>query len=266
MNFGITGNIGGYYLSEQHRKNIETAKNNGVSFADSLAIANAEEQDNVSEISFKDMLKAKYPEAYYNVMDTSKIDGNLWGRNDYPWDAYFSEPVDESVLNWKPSGAEPPMLDSNIQSKINSICGKMSIVIPQALEEKMKSSPKLAQQVIDKIDGFISQYYRPGANQGFLMTFDENGEINHACITSGGQITVSSSEFADARKAREKKQAERNRIIEENAIKRKIMEIENNKMYYENNIKKAASVKTYENIMGMTETPNNINIDITNLF
>ncbi len=56
---------------------------------------------------------------------------------------------------------------------------------------------------MNNVDGFIAKYYRPEANQGFLITFDENGEINHACVVSEGRVTVSSSEFAEARKARE---------------------------------------------------------------
>ena len=61
-------------------------------------------KSDVSVMSFKDMWQARYPGAYYNVMDTSRIDGSLWGRNDYPWDKYFSNNADDSVLDWKPSG------------------------------------------------------------------------------------------------------------------------------------------------------------------
>lgn len=223
---GLSGKIGGYGAGSIYRKG-KTADSGGVSFlelASAKAAQNVTEQASAAEMSFKDMLKSKYPGAYYNVMDTSRIDGGLWGRNDYPWDAYFSEPADESVLGWTPSGAEPPMQDSKVQNKINSMAGKMSIVIPPELEEKMKNDPELAKQVMDKVDGFITKYYRPEANQGVLITFDENGEINHACIACEGRITVSSSEFVEARKEREAKQAEYERVAIENAIKRKLRE------------------------------------------
>ena len=224
--YGLLGKVGGYGSAGIYQKE-KAADSGGVSFlelASAKAAQNVTEQTGVTGMSFEDMLKSKYPGAYYNVMDTSKIDGGLWGRNDYPWDAYFSKPADESVLNWTPTGAEPSMQDSEVQNKINSMAGKMSVVIPSELEEKMKNDPKLAKQVMDKIDGFISTYYRPEANQGFLITFDENGEINHACIACEGRITVSSSEFVEARKAREAKHAEYERIAEENAIKRKLWE------------------------------------------
>ena len=246
MDFGVTGKLGGYYLAEQYRKNAAAGKSGGVSFAE-LAATKSAGSESVEGMSFKDMLKSKYPGAYYNVMDTSKIDGGLWGRNDYPWDAYFSEPADESVLGWTPSGAEPSMQDSKVQNKINSMAGKMSIVIPPELEEKMKNDPELAQQVMDKVDGFINKFYRPEANQGFLITFDENGEINHACIASEGSITVSSSEFVEARKAREAKHAEYERLAEESALKRKILAQETDRRYYQS---KAVSAAAYEkNIM-----------------
>lgn len=202
-------------------KNQQTKEASGTGFLEKL---NGVSKNDI--VSFKDMLKSKYQGAYYNVMDTSKINGNLWGRNDYPWNVYFAEPADKSVLNWMPSGAEPSMQNPKVQAKINSMAGKMSIVIPTELEENMKDEPVLAQQVMDKIDGFVKKYYRPEANQGFLITFDESREINHACIACEGRFTVSSSEFADARKAREAKRKEYMQIIEESSLKRIEMERE----------------------------------------
>ena len=134
MDFGLTGKLGGYYLAEQYRKNEAAGKSSGVSFAE-LAAAKATEK--TEGVSFKEMLKSKYPGAYYNVMDTSKIDREIWGRNDYPWDAYFSEPADESVLGWAPSGMEPDMQSPEVHAKLKSMVGKIAIVIPPELEEKM---------------------------------------------------------------------------------------------------------------------------------
>lgn len=97
----------------------------------------------------------------------------------------------------------------------------------------MKNGPEFAQQVMDNIDDFIAKYCRLEANQGFLITFDENGEINNACIACEGRITVSSSEFVEARKAREAKHAEYERIAEENAIKRKLQQQIVEEKYYQ---------------------------------
>ncbi len=223
MDFGVTGKLGGYYLVEQYRKNVAADKNGGASFVELAAAKAAGKTENGS---FKEMLKSKYPEAYYNVMDTSKIDGFLWGRNDYPWDKYFSNNVDDSVLNWKPSGAEPDMQSPAVRAKMNAMLGKISVVIPPALEERMKNNTELTQKVMERMDSFLLSNSTPGENEGFLMTFDENGEINHACVVGELKFTVSSSEFVEARRAREAKHAEYERLAEEAALKRRLMELE----------------------------------------
>ena len=223
MDFGVTGKLGGYYLVEQYRKNVAADKNRGASFVELAAAKAAGKTENVS---FKEMLKSKYPEAYYNVMDTSKIDGFLWERNDYPWDKYFSNNVDDSVLNWKPSGAEPDMQSPAVRAKMNAMLGKISVVIPPELEERMKNNTELTQKVMERMDSFLLSNSTPGENEGFLMTFDENGEINHACVVGELKFTVSSSEFVEARRAREAKHAEYERLAEEAALKRRLMELE----------------------------------------
>ena len=245
MDFGVTGKLGGYYLAEQYRKNA-AGKSGGVSFAE-LAAAKAAEQSDVSGMSFKDMWQARFPGAYYNVMDTSKIDGSLWGRNDYPWDKYFSNNADDSVLNWKPSGAEPDMQSPAVRAKMNAMLGKIAVVIPPELEEKMKNNTELAQKVMERVDSFLLANSTPGENEGFLMTFDENGEINHACVVGELKFTVSSSEFVEARRAREAKHAEYERLAEEAALKRRLMEQEADERYYKDSMtKKAVSIAAYE--------------------
>ena len=247
MDFGVTGKLGGYYLAEQYRKNAAADKNGGVSFAE-LAAAKAVGKSDVSGMSFKDMWQARFPGAYYNVMDTSKIDGSLWGRNDYPWDKYFSNHADDSVLDWKPSGAEPAMLDPKVQAKINFTIGKKAIVVPPELEEKMKNDPELAKSVMAKVEGFIAEQdiMNPNPRKGYLIALDENGDIAHACVTSE-KMSVSSAEFIEARKAREEKHAEYERLAEESALKRRLMEQEVDERYYKDSItKKAVSIAAYE--------------------
>ena len=240
MDFGLTGKLGEYYLTQQYQKNRVAGKSDSVSFAE-LAVAKAAEK--TEGVSFEVMLKSKYPGAYYNVMDTSKIDGSLWGRNDYPWDKYFSNNADDSVLNWKPSGAEPDMQSPAVRAKMNAMLGKIAVVIPPELEEKMKNNTELAQKVMERVDSFLLSNSTPGENEGFLMTFDENGEINHACVVGELKFTVSSSEFVEARRARGAKHAEYERLAEEAALKRKILAQETDRKYYQN---KAVSIAAYE--------------------
>ena len=161
---GVNGALaaGAYQYADKAQK----TNTNKVSFAKLAATKAAGKTENVS---FKGMWQARFPGAYYNVMDTSKIDGSLWGRNDYPWDKYFSDNADASVLDWKPSGAEPAMLDSKVQAKINSTIGKKAIVVPPELEEKMN----------DRETAICSQ-----GDRNFLRVCDElEVEYQHMAFT-----------------------------------------------------------------------------------
>jgi hypothetical protein len=117
------------------------------------------------------------------------------------------------------------MLDSKVQAKINSTIGKKAIVVPPELEEKMKNDPELARRVMAKVEGFIAEQdiMNPNPRKGYLIALDENGDIAHACVTSE-KMSVSSAECIEARKAREEKHAEYERLAEESALKRKLME------------------------------------------
>lgn len=239
---GVNGALAGAY---QYADKAQKTNTNEVSFAELAATKAAGKTENVS---FKDMWQARFPGAYYNVMDTSKIDGSLWGRNDYPWDKYFSNNADASVLDWKPSGAEPAMLDPKVQAKINSTIGKKAIVVPPELEEKMKNDPELAKSVMAKVEGFIAEQdiMNPNPRKGYLIALDENGDIAHACVTSE-KMSVSSAEFIEARRAREAKHVEYERLAEENALKRRLMEQEADDRYYKDSMtKKAVSIAAYE--------------------
>lgn len=246
---GVNDILGAYQYANRTQK---ISKN--MSFAELAAAKAAErvtEKVSVAGMSFEEMLKSRYPGSYYNVMDTSKIDGSLWGRNDYPWDKYFNNNVDDSVLDWKPSGAEPAMSDPKVQTKISSTLGKKAIVVPPALEKKMENDFELAQKVMKKVEGFIAEQeadviHMPGyfqnPNHGYLIVLDEDGEIAHACVTSESW-SVSSSEFVDARRAREAKHAEYERLAEEAALKRKMLAQETDRKYYQS---KAVSIVAYE--------------------
>ena len=244
--FGVTGKLGGYYLAEQYRKNAAADKNGGVSFAE-LAAAKAAGQSDVSGISFKDMWQARFPGAYYHTADAYKIPQGAWQRYDFPHEKFFSDELDESIIDWKPTGVEPKLTDASVQSRIDSTLGKKAIVVPPALEEKMKNNTELAQKVMERVDSFLLANSTPGENEGFLMTFDENGEINHACVVGELKFTVSSSEFVEARRAREAKHAEYERLAEEAVLKRRLMEQEADKRYYKDSMtKKAVSIAAYE--------------------
>lgn len=96
-----------------------------------------------------------------------------------------------------------------MQAKIGSTLGKKAIVVPPALEEKMKNDPELAQKVMKKVESFIAEQ--------------------------------------EARREREAKHEEYERLAEESALKRKLLEQETDERYYQTSItKKAVSIAAYE--------------------
>jgi hypothetical protein len=161
------------------------------------------------ELSFEDTLKAKYPRAKYHVMDASKISQGTWERNDFPFEKFFEDDIDESVLNWTPTGKDPDMVDSCVQARLDSTLGGKAIVVPPELEEKMKNNPELAQKVMDKVDSFIANHpTRSGRVLSYLIALDENGDIAHFRVTGGGGHISGPSE-AELRKFEEEQKAKR---------------------------------------------------------
>ena len=197
MDFGLTGKLGEYYLTQQYQKNRVAGKSDSVSFAE-LAASKAAGTERVEGMSFKDMWQARFPGAYYHVMDGSKISQGAWDRK--------------------------------------------ALIVPPALEEKMQNDSELAEKVMANVENFIATYPAvPGCS--YLIELDENGEISKYRLTSPGTITVSSSEFVEARRAREAKHAEYERLEEETALKRKMLAQETDRRYYQS---KAVSIAAYE--------------------
>lgn len=252
MDLGVTGKWGENYLSGQYRKNAAAGTNGGVGFAE-LAAAKAAGRPDVSGISFKDMWQTRFPGAYYHVMDGYKISQGTWERLDFPHDDFFRNKVDESILDWKPTGPEPKMTDSSVQSRAVSTLGKKSIVVPPALEEKMKDDPTLAKQVMERVETFIAEKEatkRPNRIRSYILVLDEEGEIAHTCITSGGGVSgpteAAQRQFEAEQEAKRKRRAEYMGIVEESALKRKLMGQEANEQYYKASITKEKVSAVYE--------------------
>lgn len=266
MDLGFTSKIGEYYLQALAGKNAAaknmTAKNTaatgnrGVNFGDIISTKSAQgvsEQDNVNLIKFKNQLQAIFPGAYYHVMDASKIPQGTWQRMDFPFEKFFANKVDESVLNWTPKGAAPAMTDPKVQSRLDSVLGQHSIVVPPALEEKIKNNPALADKVMANINHLLewNGYPVPGRINSALIVLDEDGEVARwNLISGGGGITGPTEEeqrrFEEDQKAKKLRRAKYMRIIEEYAIKRKLQEMERNAMYYQESVKALALSSEYQ--------------------
>lgn len=194
MDFGLTNKVNEYVLGNLFQQKHITDKTDNTSFSSVLAAIRA---DNINNQNLEDMLKAQYPELKYHVLDTSKISQSLWERQDYPFEKYFEDDLDESILDWKPSGANPSMLDQNVQARLNSTIGMKAVVLPPELEEKMKNDPGLAQSIMDKVTSFIeaSDARVMGKGTSHTIVFDENGNISHyRTIVEGGGLIMPSEE------------------------------------------------------------------------
>ncbi len=222
----------------------------GTSFSEKL-------NDVKEKSSFENMWKSRFPGAYYHVMDAYKIPQNVWEREDFPFEKFFQDEVDNSVLNWKPSGEEPAMTDPTVQNRLNSTLGQNAIVVPPALEEKLKNNPALVDKIMKNIDYLFAWNGYPAipdGNHSALIVLDENGEVVRWRLTSGGGLVGPTEEeqrqFKAEQKKKDEKKAEYMRILEESAIKR--AEMEHNQ--YQKNLRKISAnkalVSAYEkNIM-----------------
>ncbi len=256
MDFGLTGKLSEYYLGSVYQQSKAVGKREGVSFQDAIAVKAAEKvsgQTNVTGMSFKDMWQARFPGAYYHTMNASDIPQGIWGRNDFPFEKFFQDNVDESVINWKPNGAEPAMTSSNVQSRLQSIRGQKSIVVPPALEEKMNSDPALAERVMAKVENFIvtDAAMTPDRICSYLIVLDENGEIARFRASSGGGNISGPTEeeqrqFEAEQAEKRKRREEYARLNEESALKRKLQEQEEDRRFYQRSIAKEAALEAYQ--------------------
>ena len=215
MNINELGENPYTYWALANINNSSVSRQSGARFTEIMAAKGAENTNaEKAGQSFEDMWKSKYPGAYYHVMDASKISQGVWERNDFPREKFFQDEVDDSILDWKPSGADSAMSDSSVQSRLNSTLGKKSIVVPPELEEKMKNDPELAKKVMEKVDNFIATHpTRPGRILSYLISLDENGDIAHFSVTGGGgNISQSTSRADDDYFERKDKEAERRRL------------------------------------------------------
>lgn len=134
-----------------------------------------------------DKLENIYPGIKYHVLDTSKIEQNVWERLDFPFENFFEDEIDESIFDWKPTAQEPSMLSANVQTRLNAVRGKFAIIIPPELEGKMENQPELAQNIMDKISKLIAEQDSvPSSIDSFNITLDKEGNITHYRFSGGG--------------------------------------------------------------------------------
>lgn len=212
MDIGSIGNVASAY---QYTNQIVNRQVSSTTFQNMLSNAVSADKTGIADQSFEKMWKSRYPGAKYHVMDASGISQGMWERNDFPYERFFDDEVDKSVLDWHPSGKEPAMADASVQSRLDSTLGKKAIVVPPELEEKMKNDPELAEKVMGKVESFIQNHpTRPGRVLSYLIALDENGDIAHFRVTGGGGHISGPSE-ADLRQFEEEQKAKREKKVQQ---------------------------------------------------
>ncbi len=137
--------------------------------------------------NFAELLETQYPGVKCQVMDTSKIDASLWQRNDYPFEKFFEEQADTSILDWKPSAKEPSMTDGKVQARLNAARGKYAVILPAQLEEKLEGNTALAQNILGRISTLLMQQdTKPSTIDSFSIALDEDGNIANYRFSGGG--------------------------------------------------------------------------------
>lgn len=180
----------------------EVSKSGGTSFKSMLS------EELAPEETFADMCTATFEkyfgqsaQNYFHIMDASSISPEIWTHNDFPCEKFLSGDVDESVLNWKPTRANPSQLDSDVQKRLTATLGKNAVIIPPELAEKLKTDSALRKKVIANIDEICKFHMQPplfkmpGVKEygtkifGSVTILNAEGDVENCRITSGGTIT-----------------------------------------------------------------------------
>ncbi len=190
-----------------------------------------------------DKLENIYPGIKYHVLDTSKIEQNVWERSDYPFEKFYEDEIDESIFDWKPTAQEPSMLSANVQAKLNAVRGKFAIIIPPELEGKMENQPELAQNIMDKISKLIAEQDSvPSSIDSFNITLDKEGNISHYRFSGGGgEIFYNDKVFFGVKKEnKETEQQEqyarllnRHKLQQDKLEKERLEKVKSDKIYQE---------------------------------
>lgn len=166
-----------------------------------------------------------------------------WQRNDFPFWKYFQKNTSADALNdWRPTGANPPQTRSDLQRNYSSVgSGRIAILIPDKLQEKMDADPAYAQKIMRKLQEWKEDYDRwdntvaasygmnvaeHQAGKSYVFQLDENGDVANCTVTSPGRITGPSKEEQEQIRAEQEEKRKRRvkyiEILRQNSELRKV--------------------------------------------
>lgn len=221
--------------------------------------------------------------SYYDVIThvgNADIPSWKWQRNDFPFWKYFQKNTSADALNdWEPKGENPSQLRSDLQRNYGSIGpGKIAVIMPDSLKEKMDADPVYAQQIVRKLQEWKEAYDRWDntvaasygydvaefqAGKSYVFNLDENGDVKNCTVTGSGRITGPSKEELEQiereQKEKRRRMAEHAKILEESSLKRAEEEKEAIIKYYVNAMTKD-SLFTSPFGDGLTDTASNFSL------
>lgn len=233
-----TGGIGnGLYMGETYEERLSKIVDKNAASAFQAAYANkmAGGTDYISMVSkaySTGIIGAtNFADAFsqYDVIThvgNADISPANWQRNDFPFWKYFQKDTSADALNdWRPVGANPPQTRGDLQRNYSSIgSGRIAILIPESLQQKMDADPAYARQIIAKLQEWKEDYDRwdntvaasygmnvaeHQAEKSYVFDLDENGDVRNCTVTGGGGKLVGPTkeeqEQFEAEQARKRK-------------------------------------------------------------
>lgn len=256
-NTGKTGS--GLYMGESYQERLSkiTDKNAAAAFQAAYAKKMAGSTDYISAVSKAystgNINAANFVDAFpqYHVVThvgNAEISPANWQRNDFPFWKYYQKDTSADALNdWRPAGANPPQTRGDLQRNYSSIGpGRIAVLIPESLQEKMDADPAYARQIMAKLQEWKEDYDRwdntvaasygydvteHQASKSYVFDLDENGDVRNCTVTSvGGTLTGPTEEEQkqfEAEQARKRRlRVKYIRIQEESAARKKLQEQE----------------------------------------
>lgn len=134
------------------------------------------------------------------------VDDEIWKRKDFPAWRYFQEDEAADCLNhWKPRTKEVTGKEAYIQSELKKIGkGKMAVIMPESLQEKMNADLEFAQEIAekvqdwkvnyDKMDNALAVSYGKDAalyqrTKSYCLQLNKKGDVKRYMVVGGGTDT-----------------------------------------------------------------------------
>ena len=188
------------------------------------------------------------------------ISAGYWQRNDFPFWKYFQKGTSADALNdWRPSGANPPQTRGDLQRNYGSIgSGRIAVLVPEKLQEKMDADPAYARQIMAKLQEWKEDYDRwdntvaasygmnvaeHQAEKSYVFDLDEDGNVRNCTVTGGGGKLVGPTKEEQEQFEAEQKEKLRRRvkyieIIKESAERQRSREDEHLRLFQEQYVKR----------------------------